>query len=150
MDRASLMKFMGRSLLQKDSFIMRQMPDALGVRIDTDAFLSSFSFVDETGLRQPLGAWKHGPGWRSCPGNTDTSSDYQSHFQTQQSYIQQQHEQWEEFHARYSGHIPYAVAVKPGIRALEGWEDGNAHPKITWASLQKGTSPLVSLSSQVH
>jgi len=52
------------------------MPEIYRMRIDMDAFMSSFSFVDEEDVRWTLSAWIRGPGHRY---STETSSSSPTH-----------------------------------------------------------------------
>lgn len=143
MHSSSLMKFMARSLLHVDSFVTRQLPDALDVQIDSDTFLQAFSFVDESGIRQRVGPWQYGPGYRSNTPREPSFHNPPDDLVSQKDYISEQYNRWEDFCTKYAGHIPYAVAVKPGVRALEGWNSDGVHSKLTSVRSNKGMSQLL-------
>lgn len=147
MHRSSLMKFMARSLLHVACFVTRQLPASLDVRIDSDAFLNSFTFVDESGDRQQVGSWALGPGWRSSSSSRGRDDDPSVCIDliSQKDRVEEQHRRWEEYHTKYAGHIPYAVAVKPGICALEGWDSEDIHSKLPASKLQKRERALLLL-----
>ena len=57
MERKSLFRFFVQSLLQLCAFLLAQLPQSMGARIDSTIFLSAFSFVDTDGKCYSLGPW---------------------------------------------------------------------------------------------
>jgi len=57
MERKSLFRFFVRSLLQLCAFLLGQLPQSMGARIDSTTFLSAFSFIDTDGKHYSLGPW---------------------------------------------------------------------------------------------
>lgn len=66
MDTQAHVAFMARTLLLLAAFLMNQLPPAYDIHIDSDRFLSSFSYHVPDG-RESVGPWANGPGYRS-PG----------------------------------------------------------------------------------
>lgn len=135
MSRGCFTEFIGRSVLQIASFITRQIPQDVGVRVDSNALLASISFVDEEGSRRRVRPWIDGPGWRNPGGDASTTAfelvTDGSDDSDQTEHIQSLHRRWERFAAKQAGHIPYAVAVKKGIHAIEGWDSNEIHKKMS-------------------
>lgn len=150
MFRISMMVFFCRSFLLIVLFIVRQLPREFDVRVDSDAFFNSFSYVNEDGSRVTVGSWEDGPGWRrhSTQGSTtrDTEPDISDRaaqdLVSQKDRVSNLYSRWLGFHAKYAGHIPYAVAMKAGIRALEGWTSEEIHSKLS--TVKDGKSKCIS------
>lgn len=141
--RSSFMMFLCRCILLIALFVLRQISSDIDARVDSDAFLESFSYVDEDGTRRTVGHWADGPGWRrggrsdSGEGSGGMHGEVPSDIQvsdilvSQKDHIKRMTERWDAFYRKYAGHIPYAVALKPDIMPLEGWESDGKPPKIT-------------------
>jgi hypothetical protein len=115
MPNESLVTFMARSFLSIVLLILNQMPPALGVRVDSDTFLSSFSFDNGNGGRQRVGPWTSGPGWRAVDASSTPPASVD--LRSQQEFIDRQLARWTKHFNFYAGHIPHAVC-KRSVPAL--------------------------------
>ena len=70
-DNHSHADYMGRSLLQLCSYVLRQVNASVDMRVDATKFLGAFSYLSdsspEQGNRVALEPWPLGPGYQSYP-----------------------------------------------------------------------------------
>lgn len=83
MSTPQLVQNVARHLLSHNSYIIRQFPHSLGVRIDPDVFLSAFSFVDDNGDQVNIGPWKTAPTGYSRPRPSSSTADENTEEETE-------------------------------------------------------------------
>ncbi|KAF8972601.1 hypothetical protein BDZ97DRAFT_1913105 [Flammula alnicola] len=117
--RLSLVAFLAKSFLTVVLCILAQLDPLIGVRVDSDAFLGSFSFANEDGHRQRVGPWRLGPGWRSPNASNESENIlHNSDLVSQKSLVADQYAKWRRYYRFYSAHIPFAVC-SGSVPALE-------------------------------
>jgi hypothetical protein len=138
------MRFMARSLLNLTLGVMRQLDPSVGAQVNSDTFLSAFSYDEGAGhTRQSLPPWVNGPGWRPSSAPSSSHSSSQSPRGEQGSLLTyalpdawtfpaelehavplvSQHEhvlpaaraRWELFAKTYSAHIPWLGANRQEV-----------------------------------
>ncbi|KAF8960611.1 hypothetical protein BDZ97DRAFT_1921995 [Flammula alnicola] len=108
--RLSLVAFLAKSFLTVVLCILAQLDPLIGARVDSNAFLGSFSFANEDGHRQRVGPWRLGPGWRSPNASNETENILlDSDLVSQQTLVDSQYAKWWRYYRFYSAHIPFAV-----------------------------------------
>ncbi|KAF8953459.1 hypothetical protein BDZ97DRAFT_1767424 [Flammula alnicola] len=108
--RLSLVAFLAKSFLTVVLCILAQLDPLIGARVDSDAFLGSFSFANEDGHHQRVGPWRLGPGWRSPNASNETENILlDSDLVSQQTLVDSQYAKWWRYYRFYSAHIPFAV-----------------------------------------
>lgn len=145
MPHSALMKFLARCFLMLILSIVSQLPKAMSVKIDSDAFLGSIYYVDESGINRQVEPWKDGPGWRDCNRMLVDSDDTVHHADNAMSNLtdQQPHlvarwSLWLKHENKYGAHIPSAVCCLEKITPLEGWTQGQPLQKISPLLFNKG------------
>lgn len=146
MSHSALMKFLTRCLLVLVLSIVAQLPKAMGVKVDSDAFMGAFYYVDEDGTNHQVGHWTFGPGWRNRDGmaiDDDITNTYKAdsadfNLTDQQSHLVSRWKVWSEHENKYGAHIPSTLCCLPKITLLEGWMHGQPLPKIKPLLFKKG------------
>ncbi|KAJ7934024.1 hypothetical protein B0H13DRAFT_2306049 [Mycena leptocephala] len=107
--------FMARMFLLLIIFLSNQLPRFYDFRIDSDRFLSSFSFAVD-GTRESVGPWRKGPGYRMPDGASDVNMDAEAPEASdggtliaQESIRSRIKCRWRLHYNHYASHIPYAV-----------------------------------------
>lgn len=62
MDDWSLVNYLARAIVSLANYITLQVPLSIGLRIDREVMLSSFSYMSN-GERIKAEPWESGPGW---------------------------------------------------------------------------------------
>lgn len=138
----STMDFLPRCSLLLILKMMSLLPPSMGVIVDSDAFLGSFSYVDDDGVRKKVGGWDNGPGWRRSLQESSSagraSCDDNNVYLSQADHLETQLQIWKEHENKYGAHIPSAVCCIAGITPLEGWSEGDSLDKIKPLLFNKG------------
>lgn len=129
MPPSSMGTFLARCLLLLVVTIISQLPNELGLKIDSDRFLSSFSYVDVDGERRRVGPWAEGPGWRSVDA-ADASEDEPGDLIEQTEHISTRRMEWTLHLNKCGGHIPSVVCCVANIPPLNGWSPGDPLHKM--------------------
>lgn len=135
MSPSSIMGFLVRCLLLLAVTMMSQLPSGMDVRIDSDAFVGSLSFVDRDGSRKRLSSWADGPGWRRTDAETkfvEAAVEFDGHndLVDQREHTALMRKRWNAHQQKYGGHIPSVVCCVAGYHPLEGWTEGDPIKKI--------------------
>lgn len=143
MPHTALLEFLARCFLVLVLAMVSQLPSAMDVMIDSDLFLSAFFYVDEKGVRQRVGSWKNGPGWRASRPRSDDAMDEDPqsdghddaeiacrYLTGQHNHLVAQWKKWTDHENRCGAHIPSALCCVASITPLEGWTVGQPLPKI--------------------
>ncbi|KAJ7748760.1 hypothetical protein DFH07DRAFT_775581 [Mycena maculata] len=129
MDICAHVIFMAQMFLLLIVFLSNQLPLSYDFRIDSDQFLSAFSFSVD-GQRESVGLWTNRPGYW-CPGSSPIPSQNGSDLVAQETHRSVIMKRWHLHYNRYSCHIPFAVIHE---KLFEVDEDGallHAPPTIS-------------------
>ncbi|KAF8173421.1 hypothetical protein K438DRAFT_1772224 [Mycena galopus ATCC 62051] len=118
MDIRAHVTFMARMFLLLVIFLHNQLPGFYDVRIDSDRFLSAFSFTADNITRETVGPWADGPGYRppnsGPPGSppqdaTDETASDGSTLVGQLEHRSGIKRRWRLHYNKLARHIPFAV-----------------------------------------
>lgn len=74
MDDWSLVNYLARAIVSLANYITLQVPLSIGLRIDREVMLSSFSYMSN-GERIKAEPWESGPGWSEAVDGSTSHSD---------------------------------------------------------------------------
>lgn len=131
-----LLRFVTRAFYSFNLYMGEQLPEEYGLRIDMDEFLSSFSAIDDHGVRRRVGTWPSGPGFRKAsavanrhssePASLPTDDDscilaerVVEEMVSQADYRESLNGTWTRYLSHVGGHIPYAVCKSNGLAAID-------------------------------
>ncbi|KAF8961327.1 hypothetical protein BDZ97DRAFT_1760065 [Flammula alnicola] len=109
MPRSAIMKFLCRAFLNIAVYVLGQLDPEIEARVDSDAFLNSFSFVTGDGTRRRVGPWVLGPGWRSLNAQASADLVEREKMVSQHDMLTERYEAWRTYYEHYASHIPFAV-----------------------------------------
>lgn len=148
----ALMQFLTRCFLVLILAMVAQLPADMGVKVDSDVFMSAFHYTDEDGVRCRVGSWENGPGWR-VPGrdkdsmdedddlssnNSDKFDDVSLRLVEQRELVAARWAEWKAHENTCGAHIPSVLCCVPKITPLEGWADGQPLQKMKPLPFNKG------------
>ncbi|KAJ7714586.1 hypothetical protein B0H16DRAFT_1807666 [Mycena metata] len=146
-DTRSHVTFMAHLLLLLAIWITNQLPFVYQFRIDSDRFLSAFSFqVDNQGRREAVGPWENGPGFRDPTAVQEGLNDGRN--LVSQDIVRSQHKRrWRLHYNNCVRHIPFAVCSGMGYAIdangvlLEDLEDKFEGVDALGNPIEKGGRP---------
>ncbi|KAF8961283.1 hypothetical protein BDZ97DRAFT_1921356 [Flammula alnicola] len=93
MPRSAIMTSLCRAFLNIAVYVLGQLDSEIEARVDSDAFLHSFSFVTGDGTRRLQPIWSSVKKW----------------FNSQHDILTEHYEAWRTYYEHYASHIPFAV-----------------------------------------
>ncbi|KAF8956817.1 hypothetical protein BDZ97DRAFT_1925083 [Flammula alnicola] len=111
MTRSVLMSFICRALLGLVVLVLGQIDSSVKAKVDSDAFLGSFSFTTEDGAERRVGPWAMGSGWRSPGSQSVPNLEVNRNLTSQRDIMKQQFDKWASYCDLYSRHLPYVMSA---------------------------------------
>ncbi|KAJ7235814.1 hypothetical protein C8J57DRAFT_1728458 [Mycena rebaudengoi] len=121
MNERAHITFMARMFLLLIVFLSNQLALAYDFQIDSDRFLSSFSFLVD-GARETIGPWENGPGARVLGPSPAFSPSDDRALVLQSERRAEIMRRWRLHYNKFAAHNPYAVVQEKGYEIDENGE----------------------------